>query len=60
MTIKNFKPMECPICHQYYFSDDPDLKKKKFLSMKEKKMITVHIVDGNMIYINLNIQMCQI
>lgn len=28
MTIKNFKPMECPICHQYYFSDDPDLKKK--------------------------------
>ena len=20
MTIKNFKPMECPICHQYFFS----------------------------------------
>ena len=28
MTIKNFKPMECPICHQYYFSDDTDLEKE--------------------------------
>lgn len=59
MTIKNFKPMDCPICHQYYFSDDTDLEKKT-LNMKEKKMIIVHTVDGNMIYINLNIQMCQI
>ena len=28
MIIKNFKPMECPICHQYYFSDDTDLEKE--------------------------------
>ncbi len=24
----NFKPMECPICHQYYFEDDSDLEKE--------------------------------
>ena len=59
MTIKNFKPMECPICHQYYFSDDTDLE-KEILNMKEKKMTIVHIVGGNMIYIRLNILMCQI
>lgn len=28
--------------------------------MKEKKMITVHIVDGNMIYINLKTQILMI
>ncbi len=28
MTIKNFKPMECPICHEYYFADDTDLEKE--------------------------------
>ena len=28
MTIKNFKPMECPICHKYYFTDDTELEKE--------------------------------
>lgn len=28
MTIKNFKPMECPVCHKYYFTDDTDLEKE--------------------------------
>ena len=25
MAIKNFKPMECPVCHEYYFTDDTEL-----------------------------------
>lgn len=29
MTIKKFKAMECPICHEYYFSDDTELEKKE-------------------------------
>ncbi len=28
MKIKNFRPMECPVCHQYYFADDTDLEKQ--------------------------------
>ena len=26
MAIKNFKPMECPVCHEYYFTDDTELE----------------------------------
>lgn len=26
---KFFKPMECPICHEYYFADDTMLEKKQ-------------------------------
>lgn len=29
MTIKNFKPMECPICHNYYFVDDTESEKQE-------------------------------
>lgn len=29
MTIKNFKPMECPICHDYYFVDDTESEKQE-------------------------------
>jgi len=28
VTVKNFKPMECLICHRYYFLDDTDLEKE--------------------------------
>ena len=28
MAIKNFKPMECPVCHEYYFTDDTELEKE--------------------------------
>lgn len=26
--MNNFKPMECPICHQYYFTDDTNKEKE--------------------------------
>ena len=29
MYIKNFKPMECPVCHEYYFADDPQGEKEE-------------------------------
>ena len=28
MESKNFKPMECPVCHEYYFAEDTDLEKE--------------------------------
>lgn len=28
MAIKDFKPMECPICHEYYFADDAEDEKE--------------------------------
>lgn len=28
MESKNFKPMECPVCHEYYFTDDTELEKE--------------------------------
>lgn len=29
MTIKNFKPMKYPICHNYYFVDDTESEKQE-------------------------------
>ena len=27
MESKNFKPMECPVCQEYYFAEDTDDKR---------------------------------
>ena len=29
MENKDFKPMECPVCHEYYFADDTDDEKNE-------------------------------
>ena len=36
MESKKFKPMECPVCHEYYFADDTDLEKED-LDYKDKQ-----------------------
>ena len=28
MGSKKFKPMECPVCHECYFTDDTELEKE--------------------------------
>ena len=36
MEDKKFKPMECPVCHEYYFADDTDIEKED-LNYKNKE-----------------------
>lgn len=30
MAIDNFKPMECPICHKYYFTENTNLEETNY------------------------------
>lgn len=30
MVIDNFKPMECPICHKYYFTENTNLEETNY------------------------------
>ena len=30
MVIDNFKPMECPICHKYYFAENTNLEETNY------------------------------